>query len=124
MYDLAGYGAHIDLDTRLTKWAYVTSGQGRMDLDPWTALPTYTTNSPFYTADQIATPLLLIHGGADPMYPAAESTKLFSALEHLAKAPTELVIYRQEGHTPSTWSLSAAEDALARICSFLDARMT
>jgi len=124
MYDLAGYGAHLDLDTGLTKWAYVTSGQGRMDLDPWTALPTYTTNSPFYTADQITTPLLLIHGGKDPMYPAAESTKLFSALEHLAKAPTELVIYRQEGHTPSTWSLSAAEDALARICSFLDARMT
>jgi len=67
-----------------------------------------------YLADNIHTPLLLIHGE-----PPNESMKLFTALNRLHR-PAELVLYPKEGHVLGDWSQPNAVDATRRILNFLD----
>ncbi len=119
MYDLASYGAYLDLRSGLTKWNYVVSGQGGMSSDPWENPQGYLDDSPFYRADRISAPLLLIHGD-DDMYPVDESTRLFSAVEHLGLTSAELAVDHGEGHNVSLWSIDSQLDAINRMAEFCD----
>lgn len=120
MYDVAGYGAHLDLQTGLTKWNYVVGGQGRMGVDPWEDPRRYLDDSPFYTADRISAPILLIHGDQDRTYPVVESTKLFSAIEHLGVSPVELAVYHGQAHALEEWSVHVQLDMINRITDFCE----
>ena len=65
----------------------------------WEAPETYSKMSPFNHADQITTPLLLIHGEADPnpgTYPM-QSERLFAAIKGLG-GTARLVLLPNEGH--------------------------
>ena len=65
----------------------------------WEASGTYAEMSPFNQADKIQTPLLLIHGEADPnpgTYPM-QSERLFAAIKGLG-GTARLVLLPNEGH--------------------------
>ena len=93
-------------------------GQGRMGTHPWANLERYVANSPYYQADKIHTPLLLIHGEKDGACPVIEARKMFNALDRLDRE-AELAIYAGENHALGFWSLANEVDASERMLDFL-----
>ncbi|HKJ03565.1 MAG TPA: prolyl oligopeptidase family serine peptidase, partial [Longimicrobiales bacterium] len=82
----------------------------------WEAPQTYIEMSPFFKADQINTPLLMYHGGADNntgTFPI-QSERMISALTILGKNAV-LYEYPYESHTPR-----ALENKLDMWARFLD----
>jgi dipeptidyl aminopeptidase/acylaminoacyl peptidase len=101
-------------------WA--EKGQGRMGKPLWDDPRRYLDNSPYYRADRIRTPLLLIHGRDDDTCPPQEAEKLFNALRRLGRT-AQLAVYEGEGHVLAEWSSPNALDATRRILAFLDRRL-
>lgn len=117
IYDLAGTYGHLG-DGYSGFWVgWSEGGQARMGTHPWANLRRYIDNSPYYRADLIRTPLLIVHGDQDSAYHDAE--KLFTALRRLDR-PAELAIYHGQGHVVSDWSLPNAVDAARRMVGFFD----
>jgi dipeptidyl aminopeptidase/acylaminoacyl peptidase len=87
-----------------------------MGTHPWANLRRYIDNSPYYQADKITTPLLLVHGTDDMAYHDAQ--KLFTALRRLNR-PAQLASYAGQGHVISEWRRAAATDAAERMVEFL-----
>ncbi len=122
MYDLPGMYGWNDFNQLTSRFWYFETGQARMGNHPWADRKRYLDNSPYYQADQIHTPLLLLHGAADPYSPAAEAGKMFNALKRLDR-PAELAVYQGEGHTPTEWAQHNLQDATTRTAAFLHAHL-
>ena len=117
IYDLGGTYGHLG-DGYSGFWVgWSEGGQARMGNHPWADVRRYLDNSPYYQADNIRTPLLLVHGDQDSAYHDAE--KLFTALRRLDR-DAQLSIYHGQGHVVSDWNQSNAADAASRIVSFFD----
>lgn len=116
-YDLPGQYAEPDPGGNTLWIAWSEAGQFRMGTHPWGDLQRYLANSPYYQADKIQTPLLLIHGDKD--WQARDTPKMFQALKRLGKT-AELATYAGEGHVVDNWSRINAEDAARRIVEFLE----
>lgn len=112
-YDLPG-----NYSQSAGNFSWFEGGQGRMGTHPWADLERYLANSPYYQADKIHTPLLLIHGEKDPTCPVIEARKMFNALDRLDRN-AELAIYAGEGHVLGSWSVPNAVDASQRMLDFL-----
>ena len=97
---------------------WLERGQGRMGKPLWGDAHRYIDNSPYYRADRIRTPLLLIHGREDRACPAGQAEMMFVALRRLGRT-AQLAIYEGEGHVVSRWETSHAVDAADRTLSFL-----
>jgi len=93
--------------------------QGRMAGSPWEFRDRYIENSPFFFLDRVRTPLLLLHGGADPTVLPARAAETFVGLRRLGR-PVELVRYEGEGHHPGSWSVANATDYWQRIFDWFD----
>jgi dipeptidyl aminopeptidase/acylaminoacyl peptidase len=78
-------------------WGYVYSAVASAGSYPWNAPELYVEQSPLFRADEIDTPLLLLHGAADTNVPRGESDQLFVALKVLGK-PVEYVQVEGEDH--------------------------
>lgn len=78
-------------------WGFGYSGEASKGSFPWNAPELYQQRSPLNFADQINTPLLLIHGDADTNVPPGESHMMYSALKLLDK-DVELVEFVGEDH--------------------------
>lgn len=117
LYDLPGNYGELGTDGGYFNRHWTESCQGRMGTHPWKDLQRYLNNSPYYLANNIKTPLLLIHGEKDDLN-HIESEKMFSALQRLDKE-AELAIYPGQGHVISMWGKTAAIDAYKRILEFL-----
>lgn len=90
-------------------WA--ETGQGAMGGPPWAVPDAYRRHSPFFRADAIEAPILLLHGELD-FVPITEAEALFTALWRQDK-DVRLVTYWGEHHlfvSPGT-----IRDAWARI---------
>jgi dipeptidyl aminopeptidase/acylaminoacyl peptidase len=74
----------------------VESQQMRMGVSLWEDRERYLRNSPYFHADKITTPLLLINGELDAISPS-QSEQLFVAMNRLGKR-AKLVRYLGEGH--------------------------
>ncbi len=118
MYDLGSLYGWMDRTGGSANFVWAESSQGRMGTHPWANLQRYVTNSPYYQADKIHTPLLLIHGRKDDTCPVQEAEKMFNALKRLERE-AELAIYDGEGHVPGQWALVNAVDASQRMLDFL-----
>ena len=85
---------------------------------PWPeAADAYRSRSPLNRAAEITTPLLVLHGTADPVVPIAQTEALVAAMARAGR-PIEFHAYDGEGHGwrhPETTA-----DELARIGAFLD----
>jgi len=121
LYDLPGDFGTLRPDGT-ANYSLYESGQARMASHPWASMQRYIVNSPYYMADRIHTPLLLIHGEKDGACPVGEAKKMFSALRRLG-AEAELATYRGEGHVTGRWALANAVDATQRMLDFLGAHM-
>ena len=86
-----------------------------MGTHPWANLRRYLDNSPYYQADKIVTPLLLVHGTEDNAYHDAQ--KLFTALRRLNR-PAQLASYAGQGHVIYEWNRASATDAARRMVEF------
>ena len=79
-----------------TPWLdYFEHGQGSIGGSPWQYRDRFIDNSPIYSFDKIATPLLMGQGAEDGNLSAPDAT--FVALRHLGK-DVEYRIYEGEGH--------------------------
>ena len=115
IYDLPGTYGHMD-ETGGSFWiGWSEGGQARMGTHPWAALRRYLDNSPYYQADKIFTPLLLVHGDQDMAYHDAQ--KLFTALRRLDR-PAQLASYAGQGHVIYEWNRPSAIDAARRMVEF------
>jgi len=76
----------------------IDNGQARANGDPWKARRSYLDNSPFFSADRVHTPLLIVHGEKDYTVPTQQGEMMFYALRYL-KRPVELVLYRDGDHS-------------------------
>jgi dipeptidyl aminopeptidase/acylaminoacyl peptidase len=85
---------------------------------PWSDPKRYLDNSPYYRADRIRTPLLIIHGREDGASPAREAEMMFSGLRRLGRT-AQLAVYEGEGHVITDWEPERAVDAADRVLSFL-----
>jgi len=116
IYDLAGTYGYLDENGGSFWIGWSEGGQARMGTHPWANLTRYLENSPYYRADRIRTPLLLVHGDKDFAYHDAQ--KLFSALRRLDR-PVQLASYAGMGHVISQWTRPNAMDAARRIVAFV-----
>jgi dipeptidyl aminopeptidase/acylaminoacyl peptidase len=66
---------------------------------PWSVSQKYIANSPLWHSDAVSAPLLLIHSDMDDF---ADSYKAFFTSLYLQKKDARLLIYRGEGHAPSS----------------------
>lgn len=124
VYDLPGSYGWLDFGRQSPPFPeWYENGQGGMGTHPWADLQRYLDNSPYYRADRIHTPLLLLHGGSDQVCPAAEAGKMFSALKRLNRTAL-LAVYNGEGHGTETWSPSNVADATTRLLKFLDLHLS
>ena len=77
-------------------WQYEKS-QSRIGAALWDAHQKYIENSPLFAADQIQTPLLILHNDKDGAVPWYQGIELFVALRRLSK-PAWLINYNGEPH--------------------------
>jgi dipeptidyl aminopeptidase/acylaminoacyl peptidase len=115
IYDLAGTYGYLEDDGGSFYVGWAEGGQARMGTHPWANLRRYTENSPYYRADKIFTPLLILHGDADNAY--HDAMKLFSALRRLDR-PVEFATYHGQGHVVYEWTPPNAIDATRRMVTF------
>jgi dipeptidyl aminopeptidase/acylaminoacyl peptidase len=113
-YDLTNYYNPGD---RFGSW-WPEKGQDGMSQPPWSDLQRYLENSPFFRADHIRTPILLIHGRDDGANSVADVEKMFYALKRLNRT-AQLAIYEDQGHVVSEWEPKQAIDAAERMLDFL-----
>ncbi|HTO75832.1 MAG TPA: prolyl oligopeptidase family serine peptidase [Thermoanaerobaculia bacterium] len=118
LYDLAGDYARMGPGGSTFNFVWSETGQGRMGTHPWADLRRYLANSPYYQADKIHTPFLIIHGKKDETCPVEGAGKMFNALKRLDRT-AELALYDGEGHVPGDWSLVNAVDATQRMIDWL-----
>lgn len=121
IYDLAGTYGYMDADGSNFWVGWAEGGQARMGTHPWANLNRYLENSPYYRADRIHTPLLIVHGDEDMAY--HDGVKLFSALKRLER-PAQLASYKGEGHVIWNWRRKNAADAARRMVEFYDRHLS
>lgn len=119
MSDLFSAYASMRPDGSATSIGWAEHDQGRMGASPWEARDRYLANSPFFFLDRVKTPVLLMHGGADPIVPVAQAEETFVGLRRLGK-PVVLVEYAGETHHPGEWRLANVRDYWGRIFEWFD----
>ncbi|HEX2162877.1 MAG TPA: S9 family peptidase [Thermoanaerobaculia bacterium] len=75
-------------------WGFLYNAVSAAGSYPWNRPDVYVEQSPLFAAEEIDTPLLLLHGTADPNVPPGESDQMFAALRVLGK---EVEYIRIEG---------------------------
>jgi len=78
-------------------WGYSYSAVASENSFPWNNRDLYVNQSPLFNADNIHTPLLLLHGTNDKNVPTGESIQLYTALKILGR-PVELIEVEGEDH--------------------------
>ncbi|HSH26255.1 MAG TPA: prolyl oligopeptidase family serine peptidase, partial [Wenzhouxiangella sp.] len=78
-------------------WGWAYSGSASRGSFPWNNRELYVEHSPVYSADEITTPLLLLHGEADTNVPVGESASMFTALKLLGRE-VEMVEFPGQDH--------------------------
>lgn len=123
VYDLGGaYGeAHFARGQLNDNSFWMERSQPRLGEPVWDDPMRYIANSPYYRADEIHTPLLILQGTNDPVG-FGEGPKLFAALRRLGKT-AELALYDGGGHEPAGWRAPQAQDQAIRTLAFLDKYM-
>ncbi|WP_114953946.1 prolyl oligopeptidase family serine peptidase [Sphingosinicella terrae] len=119
VYDLGGSYGEADYirGALVDRSDWSENSQPRLGQPVWDDPLRYIENSPYYLADRIRTPVLILQG-TDDFTGSRESGKLFAALRRLNR-PVELALYQGGGHTPAFWPIPQAVDQMARTLDFL-----
>jgi dipeptidyl aminopeptidase/acylaminoacyl peptidase len=89
---------HSMINYEMTRQSFTEFDQFNMGVSPWENPTVYMRNSPLYYLDNVATPLLIMHGMKDNIAPLYHSTQLFASLKRLNK-PVWLLLYNKGDHT-------------------------
>jgi dipeptidyl aminopeptidase/acylaminoacyl peptidase len=103
----------------LTGWT--ERGYMRTGGSPWEVPFLYIENSPYFHLDRVETPVLLLHGEADPAVPSYEGDESFVALRRLGKT-VEYARYAGEGH--AWWGYANTVDATQRTVAWFERYLT
>jgi dipeptidyl aminopeptidase/acylaminoacyl peptidase len=76
----------------------IETGQARTGGTPWEVPERYVANSPFFQADRVQTPVLILHGEKDFTVPFQQGEMMFYALRALGRT-AEFAIYREGDHS-------------------------
>jgi dipeptidyl aminopeptidase/acylaminoacyl peptidase len=95
----------------------IEKGMGALGAPPWAAPDLYRDASSIFRADQVQTPLMLIHGDID-FVPIQQDEEFFTALLRQDKR-AEFVRYAGEGHTIN--NRTNVLDLYKRIAAWLTA---
>ena len=116
--DLASFYGTINPESRYTDFGYqalnmpgmLESGMGHMGDSPWGNLWRYARNSPYYYAERVDTPIMIIQGDVDYI-PIQQSEEFFTALFRLGKRAKFVrywgeshAIYRSPANVRDLWS--------------------
>lgn len=118
IYDLGGAYGYIDDVNSFFGVYWSEHSQGGMGVSPWEGFLRYIDNSPYYLAENITTPLLLVHGNKDQTCFVQEAQKMFTALMRLNKT-ARLLVY-PGGHRLNDWPKEEARDAAQHILEHFD----
>ena len=77
--------------------AIFESSQGRFTGGYWTNIEAYTRNSPVYYAEQVTTPLVLLHNDQDGAVDWNQGIEYFNTLRRMEK-PVVMLQYKGENH--------------------------
>lgn len=113
---LSAYG-QMSNDGSAFQTSIAEHGQGLMGDTPWQLRTRYIENSPFYYLDNIETPVLLIHGGADESVMPFLADEMFVGLRRLGKE-VEYARYEGEGHSPTEWHYQNQKDYCERMLAW------
>jgi dienelactone hydrolase len=92
----SAYGG-IRLESGRSRMSQYERKQSRIGESLWKARDKFIDNSPLFFANQIKTPLLILHNDLDDAVPWQQGVELFSALRRLRK-PVWLLNYNGEPH--------------------------
>lgn len=95
---VSAYGG-IRWETGLARMFQYEKDQSRIGATLWERPELYLQNSPIFEADQITTPLLLLHNDADGAVPWYQGIEMYLALRRLNK-PSWMLNYNGEPHWP------------------------
>jgi dipeptidyl aminopeptidase/acylaminoacyl peptidase len=126
--DLASLYGEMDPGKRYSDYGYemqhirglFEAGQLRMGASPWDNLWRYLRNSPYYFADRVQTPLMIIQGDQDGVG-MEQGEEFFSALYRMGK-PAKFVRYWGEGHVIERSSANV-RDMWQRIFDWFDVNL-
>ncbi len=89
---------------------------------PWEDWQWFLERSPIYYSEQSKTPLLIMHGDADPRVHPAQSLEMYRYLKTVGQAPVRLVLYPGEGH--GNRKAAARYDYSQRLVRWMDHYLT
>lgn len=91
--------ADVSSDGGSSRYLSPTGTDFYMGGTPWNLPERYLANSPLWHSDTVSAPILLIHSDMDNF---ADAYKAFYTSLYLQKKDARLLIYRGEGHAPSS----------------------
>ncbi len=113
----SAYGAIRNESGRARLFQY-EDGQSRLGVTLWNGgFQRYYDNSPLFFADQLQTPLLMMHNDNDGAVPWSQSVEFYLALRRLGK-PAWLLVYNNESHNLGKWPNRV--DLSVRMKQFFD----
>jgi dipeptidyl aminopeptidase/acylaminoacyl peptidase len=87
---------------------------------PWEDWPAFLTNSPLYYAQNIKTPLLMLHGDADEFVSFSQALSMFTTLRELGNRQAVLLEYVGADHNLANPEMSPWPDIDSRMMTFYD----
>jgi len=107
----------IRWESGMSRMFQYEAGQSRIGATLWENLDLYIENSPLFFADQVKTPLLLMHNDKDGAVPWYQGIEFFMALRRLEK-PVWMLTYNGEAHNLKQWPNRM--DLSIRMSQFFD----
>ncbi|WP_411279497.1 prolyl oligopeptidase family serine peptidase [Gemmatimonas sp.] len=96
---------------------YYMTGQGRWGFSPWDKPDVYRFESALTHAPRVSSPVLIMHGTADPTVSFTEGMNFYSALRYLKK-DAYMLAYPNEGH--GLRGFANRKDLTTRYFQFFD----
>jgi dipeptidyl aminopeptidase/acylaminoacyl peptidase len=90
-----------------------------MEGSPWEFRDRYIENSPIFYLDRVETPLLIVHGSADPTVAAFLGDQIFVGLRRLGKE-VQFARYEGEEHAPMNWLYVNQVDLANRMLKWFE----
>ena len=112
----SAYGG-IRWGTGMSRMFQYERTQSRLGKTLWEDPELYFHNSPLFMADQVNTPLLMMHNDQDGAVPWEQGIEMFVALRRLGR-PAWLINYNDEPHWPTTFA--NRRDWQIRLQQFFD----
>lgn len=112
----SAYGG-IRWATGMSRMFQYEETQSRIGGSLWERPDRYLENSPLFRADQIHTPLLIMHNDHDGAVPWYQGIELFTAMRRLGK-PSWMLVYNGQNHNLDNWA--DRKDLSIRMMQFFD----